>query len=84
MISKLYSIRDRKAEFYGTPFASVSDVTAQRDFFAYCKMPNNAYISGDLELYYVGEIESLNGIVTLPDNGLPRFICNYSEVLDGE
>lgn len=32
MKTKLYSIRDRKAGTYGTPFASFNDDTAKRDF----------------------------------------------------
>lgn len=64
MISKVYVMRDRKAGFYGTPFFSQNDATATRDFFGFCRMPQNEYLADDLELYYVGEFDSESGEIT--------------------
>lgn len=61
MKSKLYTMRDRKSGIYGTPFASYNHATAQRDFKSFCSMSQNQYLSGDMELYYIGEFESDTG-----------------------
>lgn len=61
MITKLYTIRDRKSGIYGTPFGSFNHDTAIRDFQAFCNQVQNQYLADDLELYYIGSFESNTG-----------------------
>lgn len=61
MKSNLYTMRDRLSGTYGSPFTSVNDASAKRDFNAFCKLPQNQYLSGDMELYKLGEFESDTG-----------------------
>lgn len=74
MKNRLYSIRDRKSGNYGVPFASFNDDTAERDFNAFCRMPQNTYLADDVELYYIGTFDSATGeACDIPDK--PVFIC---------
>lgn len=72
MITKLYTIRDRKSGIYGTPFGSFNDDTAIRDFKGFCNQAQNVYLADDLELYYVGYFESDTGEVLGSDK--PEFL----------
>lgn len=75
MKNKMYVIRDRKSNLYGTPFVSHNDNCAKREFNAFCKMSNNAYLAEDCELYYVGEIDNESGIIEAPEK--PVFLMNF-------
>ena len=68
----LYSIRDRKSALWETPFASLNDETAIRDFRAFGKSPSRIYLYPDLELYCVGFCNLETGEVTGLDK--PDFI----------
>ena len=74
MITKLYTIRDRKSGIYGTPFGSYNNDTAIRDFRGFCNQAQNVYLADDLELYFVGDFNSDSGEVLRFDK--PEFICN--------
>lgn len=74
MITKLYTIRDRKSGIYGTPFGSYNHDTAIRDFRGFCQQASNVYLADDLELYYLGTFDSDSGALTGVDK--PEFLLN--------
>lgn len=78
MFVKVFTMRDRKSGMYGNPFVSHNDQTAKRDFYAFCKLPQNAYLSGDMELYSLGEFDSDSGEIKAYK---PEFICG-GEVIE--
>lgn len=57
----MYSMYDRLSGMYGNPYVSYNDASAKRDFVAFCKLPQNQYLSGDMELYKLGEFDSDTG-----------------------
>ena len=82
MITKLYTIRDRKSGIYGTPFGSFNHDTAIRDFHSFCKQVQNEYLAEDLELYYVGEFESNTGEMKSKEKA--EFLVQFSNGGDEE
>ena len=70
---KLYAIYDRCAMQFQPPFAAVNDAVAIRMFATNCKHPEVSAIAGDLDLYYVGEIDYSTGEIT-PAEGKPVFL----------
>lgn len=80
MKTNLYTIRDRKAGTYGTPFGSYNHETAIRDFKGFCSQVQNHYIADDLELYFVGEFNSATGEVSM-NKDKPEFIFQNTEVV---
>lgn len=82
MKTNLYTIRDRKASTYGTPFASFNHETAIRDFKGFCAQAQNVYLAPDLELYFIGTFESETGEVNMAHDK-PEFLIQF-EVRDGE
>lgn len=75
MKNPMYTIRDRKSGIYGTPFVAPNDACAEREFKAFCNLPNNIYIAEDCELYKVGTVDNETGEVV----GLtfPEFMTNF-------
>lgn len=82
MITKLYTIRDRKSNIYGTPFGSFNHDTAIRDFHGFCKQVSNAYLADDLELYFLGEFNSDSGEIIRTDK--PEFLVQFANGGDEE
>lgn len=76
MVSRVYSIRDRKSGLYGTPFFSVNDECATRDFKRICNSEVNEFIAEDLELFYLGEFNNETGVVEGEDNAM--FLANFT------
>lgn len=73
MKTNLYSIYDRKANFYSAPFSEVNEVCAIRQFQSqYAQHP----YKDDFELYFVGEYDNETGIIFAVDK--PQFIVSYS------
>ncbi len=64
MLVKLYTMRDRISGMYGNPYVSHNDKTAMRDFDAFCRLPQNQYLSPDMELYSLGEFNSETGEIS--------------------
>lgn len=80
---KLYAIYDRCAMQFQPPFAAVNDQVAIRMFATNCKQPGVDSIAGDLDLYFVGDIDYHTGELT-PADGKPVFLHRIaeSEVID--
>lgn len=76
MITKLYTIRDRKSCMYGSPFGSYNNDTAIRDFQGFCNQVQNQYLADDLELYYIGSFDSDFGCIQGPDK--PEFLVQFT------
>lgn len=71
MIYQMYVIYDRIAGIYGTPFTSLNDATAVRQF-RHQIASNLMAEPTDFELYECGSFDAHSGLVTaLPQN---RFI----------
>lgn len=66
MILKTYSIFDRKAGVYLTPFFAVNDQVADRSFQALAKRPESTIASApeDFSLYRIGEFCDDSGEIT--------------------
>lgn len=75
---KLYSIYDRCAMQFQPPFASVNNETAIRMFSSHCKSPEISVIAGDLDLFYLGEMDIPTGEITSVD-GKPEFLIRFAE-----
>lgn len=67
----LYTMYDRKSGIYGSPFVSHNDKTATRDFDSFCALPQNKYLSADMELYKLGTFNSSTGEI---EHFKPEFI----------
>lgn len=78
MLVKMFTMRDRKSAMYGNPFVSHNEQTAKRDFNAFCRLPENQYLSGDMELYSLGTFDSDTGELI---SYKPEFICG-GEVIE--
>ncbi|QXP45050.1 nonstructural protein [Microvirus mar16] len=76
MITKIYTIYDRKSGIYGNPFFSQNDACAERDFKAFCAMPQNSYLAEDLELYDLGKFDSDTGEIVGWTK--PEFLTGYA------
>lgn len=74
MIYGLYSIRDRVTGIYDSPFPSVNDNSAKRDFRMLIKNPKYNYQNGDLELYKIGTLDSSSGELVSNDSGKPIYL----------
>lgn len=75
---KLYAIFDRCALQFQPPFAAVNHSVAIRMFTTNCKQPGVDSIAGDLDLYYVGEIDYHTGEI-IPAEGKPVFLYRIAE-----
>lgn len=63
MIYPMYSILDKKAGEFTTPFAQHNNDTAKR-YFRYITGNNNSVPASDCELYCVGKYDSVHGVFT--------------------
>lgn len=57
----LYAVRDDLGEVFMSPFCSINDSTAKRDFIDGVSKQAN---KNDLTLYYIGEYNDNSGILT--------------------
>lgn len=77
---KLYSIYDKKACLFATPFASHNNQTAKRQFpFIINNFEQYQIGKEDMDLYFVGEIDYNTGVISPVQ---PDFLCNFMEVSD--
>lgn len=69
MITKLYAIKDAKAEVYGKPFHQTTHGEAERSFRQLImdekSMPHK--FPDDYDLYYLGEYDDQTGLVQCLD-----------------
>lgn len=81
MITQLFSIRDKKGDFW-LPKASINRAAARRDFAMTIQTTESILHSfpGDFELYYVGDFDSEKGVF-VPVK-MPEFICCGDEVIN--
>lgn len=82
---RLYALYDRVAMQFQAPFCSVNDGTAVRMFISNCRHPELAYIAGDLDLYFIGELDIATG--EFSSDGKPVFIHRVTEsevIKDGD
>lgn len=82
MIQKLYSVKDKLAGF-SQPQPDVSDATARRNF-SYAINNNDAmnFSPSDYDLYHVGFFDSVKGLFTGTESGLPELIVEGSQVFN--
>lgn len=75
MIKYLYSVRDIKAQTFCTPFVSLNDMTAKRDFAHACMDQTSQLFKSpeDFSLALVGSFEDDSGEV---EAIRPTFLCN--------
>lgn len=72
MIYPVFVYYDRVACEHTGPVLEVNELTAIRTFQNKCKA--NPYIGGDLELYRIGDFDSVKGtFINL--NERPEFVC---------
>lgn len=72
---KLYCMFDRKAHMYSVPYAMVNQEVAVRDFLFKCKKADDQDYAQDLELYYVGDYSTEQGLLLTLDK--PEFVIGY-------
>lgn len=63
MLTKLYSIRDQKAEIFNVPFMKKTHGEAERDFKSLCNDPQSTVSKypEDFDLYYIGDYDDNTG-----------------------
>lgn len=66
MIKKLYSVYDKKAQNTLQVFEQINDLVAIRDFSQICTQKDSqiAKFAEDYELWALGEIDTISGIIT--------------------
>lgn len=66
MLTKMYSIRDQKAEVYNTPFFSRTHGDAERTLVRLANDPQSmiAQFPLDYDLYYLGDYDTDTGKLT--------------------
>ena len=67
MITKIYALRDDKAQAFLTPMVFQNDALAMRAIAQLCSDPRNCFIytnPEDYQLYTLGEYDDQTGIVT--------------------
>lgn len=75
-VLKAFSIFDDKAEVYNTPFFSLNDSVAKRDF-THLVQDSSSLVSTspvDFHLYRVGEFDDCAGVFNV--YGKPVFVCH--------
>ena len=79
---KVYSVWDKKAQFYSTPFFQHNDNLAKRSFADIGKDPNSTMNKNpeDFELYRVGEWIDDDG--KLIQEEIPQLIMKATEIKD--
>jgi len=66
MIKKMFSVFDIKAAVFSSPFVSIRNETAIRDFNNACADPDSMLSKnpGDYSLYELGEFDDTTGFIT--------------------
>lgn len=75
----LYSIKDSGAGIYMSPFTSVNDSTAMRN---YKKTALSVEFTEDLDLYKIGTFNTDTAEVVKLDS--PELVCSGSALIGGE
>lgn len=78
---ELYSLKDVKAGTFGNPIAFVNRAVAIRSLAEAAAAPDTQLNKHafDFQLYYVGEIDSLSGTITVPST--PDFVITVGDLL---
>lgn len=76
---RLYSVYDRVSMLFNDVFLQVNDACAIRAFKALINKDTN-FMSGDLDLYYLGEVDKHTGEYCPPETNKPIFLYRLSEV----
>lgn len=69
---KIYSLFDKAAKRYGTPFVSINHQVALREFAMACKDEKSpmAMFPNDIELTYIGDFNEETGVITPNDKAV--------------
>lgn len=62
---KIYSLYDKKAEKFGTPFTTINHNVAIREFAMACNEPKSPMFMypEDIELTYIGDFDEITGTI---------------------
>ncbi len=77
MIKQLYSLKDVKSDFFGTPVPFHNDEDAKRGLSSIFNNPQSqaATYPQDFRLYKIGSLDDNSGTLTPID---PKFICELA------
>lgn len=84
MIKNIYSVFDKKAQVFCSPFVSINDQTAMRDFAFAANNPEsdiNRY-SIDYSLYYLGAFDDESGYIST--DGMRRHLVDAYSLVQRE
>lgn len=78
---KMYSIKDAKAELFGTPFCKLTPGLAEREFQQLVSDPSTpiSKYPQDFDLWYVGDYDDNSGKITPRDT--PEHIIKAIQLL---
>lgn len=81
--SKLYAVRDVKADAFGPPMAVTTDGLARRGFLEACSDPRSDLYkyASDYMLFHIGYYDADTATVE-PLTPAPKFICSASGILE--
>lgn len=81
---QMFTVLDKLAAVYATPFFAINASLAQRDFAYACKDPNSKISRNpeDFSLWHVAEYDDSSGLVHALDK--PSFICDAIAYCSGE
>lgn len=78
MTYSVYSIYDKVSGEFGSPFLSLKNAQAVRQF--QYMMSNSPMVAADCQLYCISEFDTETG--RLVGTSAPEFICNYEVSLN--
>jgi len=85
MITKLYSIYDKKVAVYGKIFPAINDADATRQLHSACqdKTIQLGMYPADFDLYAIAEFDSESGVINQKGN-VTRFVVSATSLTSME